>query len=226
MKPRKNELLISVWAGMMFLLLLVLIKTVAVAPIGPEGTSIGLSPLNQAAHLVIGENHFFYQLTQALGLLAIAVAGGFALLGLVQWIRRKSLWKVDREILALGVLFAVVVGLYVLFEIVVINYRPVIMPGEEHVEASFPSSHTMLAAVVFGAVLPLIKKYVKHSWLRVLLQILCVCLLVLTVVGRLLSGVHWLTDILAGVFLSTALLALYYAFLPRTKGNTGEEAQS
>lgn len=225
MKPRKNQLLISVWACLMFFLLLALIRTVAVAPIGPEGTSIGLAPLNQAVHLAIGENHLLYQLTQVLGLLAIAVAGGFALLGLIQWIRRKSLWKVDREILALGVLFAVVVGLYVLFEIVVINYRPVIMPGEEHVEASFPSSHTMLAAVVFGAVFPLIKKYVKRSWLRVLLQILCVGLLVLTVVGRLLSGVHWLTDILAGAFLSTALVALYYAFLPRAKTIPAEETE-
>ena len=102
---------------------------------------------------------------------------------------------VSRSILAAGGLYAVFAALYVLFEKVIINYRPMIMEGDEHVEASFPSTHTMLACVVFGSSILLIRRFVKHDILRMVLQILCGIAILTTVVGRLFCGVHWLTDI-------------------------------
>ena len=105
--------------------------------------------------------------------------------------------------------YVLVIGCYVLFELVVINYRPVIMPGVEGVEASFPSSHTMLICSVMGSTAMVLKKYVKRDALRMGLQVGCVIVAVITVAGRLLSGVHWVTDILGGVLLSCALLALF-----------------
>ena len=136
-----------IFAGISVLLtavLIVLVRLVDVAAIGPEGTSIGLSHLNQAVHDLSGVNIFWYDITEWFGIVAILIAGLFALTGLVQLVKGRSIRNVDKEILALGALYMVVIGLYGLFEIVIVNYRPVIMPDEVHPEASFPSSHTAL----------------------------------------------------------------------------------
>ena len=198
-------------------ILIVLVLFVDVAPIGPEGTEIGLSHLNEAVHNATGVSMRWYELTDQLGLAAILVAGLFALVGAVQLFRRRSLLKVDREILALGVLFLVVIGLYVFFEIDIVNYRPVIMPDETHVEASFPSSHTMLVCATLGGAMLLLGRYIPGKGLRLALQLLCGAAIVVMVVGRLLSGVHWFTDILGGLLISGALLALFSAFLTAEK---------
>ena len=194
-----------------FLALLVCVKYVDVAAIGPCGTSVGLSGANGTFHEKIGFHPALYAATQWLGYLALAVAAGFACAGLVQLLRRKSLWRVDREILALGALYVVLGCLYVLFEKCVVNYRPVLLPGETAPAASFPSSHTMLALAIFGSAALLSARYVKQRTARTVLYFLCSALGIGTVVLRLLSGVHWLTDIVAGVFLGTGLVELYTA---------------
>ena len=145
---KKGKIMSAVICTILFAVLIVLVKTVDVQQIGPEGTSIGFAGINKAMNEATGLNMTLYKITEVLGLLALAVAGCFALLGLVQLIKRKSFAKVDPEIYALAGLYVVVLMLYVIFEKVIINYRPVIMPDEEHVEASFPSSHTMLGFVI------------------------------------------------------------------------------
>lgn len=194
-----------------FCILVVLLLTCNVAPVGPAGTKIGLSGLNVAVHQALGTNELFYELTELFGLAALAVCGAFAVVGLVQLIRRKSLKQVDRRIYALAGLYVLTLLLYVLFEKVVINYRPVLMPGELAPEAAFPSSHTMLILVVFGSAVEAVGAYIKRKGLRIALQLVGVLGMVVTVVGRLLSGVHWLTDIVGSVLLSLALLNLYRA---------------
>ena len=144
--------------------------------------------------------------------LAIAAAGAFALIGVVQVFKRKSLLKVDKKLMALGGLYAAMAVMYVLFEMVVVNYRPVIEAGAESVEASFPSSHTMLVCVIMGGAFIILGDYVKNKGLRIALQGIAVAVALLTVIGRLLSGVHWLTDIIGGVFISLTLVILYAAF--------------
>ena len=150
-----------------------------------------------------------YKLTQVLGYAVLLLVAVFAVVGLLQLIRRKSLWKADREILALGCLYVVVFALYILFEKAIVNYRPVIMPGELAPEASFPSSHTMLACTVLGSAAALLKKYVKDESLVRILRALCVVVALVIVCGRLFSGVHWLTDIIGGLLYSAALLFLF-----------------
>jgi len=202
----------SIVAGvclLLFFLLILLVKTVDVAAIGPCGTSIGLSHLNGAVHGFTGVNFLWYDVTDVFVLFAVLVGVVYVIAGLVQLIRRKNLWKVDREILTLGILFAVLIALYGLFERVVINYRPVLMPGDTAPAASFPSSHTMLLCVVMGGAILLMDRYVKKPSLCRILQILCGVLMAITVVGRLISGVHWFTDILGGLLLSAALLLLF-----------------
>lgn len=205
----KVKLLALGISGGLFLLLMLLVRSYDVAAIGPMGTEIGFAQLNGSMHDTLGTNLFWYDLTEIFGFLALGVCGLFGFTGLVQLLKRRSLKEVDPEILALGVFYVLVIGCYVLFELVVINYRPVIMPGVEGVEASFPSSHTMLICSVMGSTAMVLKRYIDRDALRMGLQAGCGIVAVVTVAGRLLSGVHWLTDILGGVLLSCALLAVF-----------------
>ena len=204
---------IAVTAAILTVILMILLKTVDVAPIGPEGTTIGLSHLNQAIHDAIGMHESIYTITEIGGILAIGVVALFAGMGFVQLIRRRSLLKVDRELLLLGGLYVIIGFLYVLFKKVVINYRPVIMPGDLHPESSFPSSHSMLGCTVMGSAYLLVDRYVKNPRTVKLLHVLCIINMIVIVGGRFLSGVHWFTDILGGILISTALIAGYAVLL-------------
>lgn len=193
--------------------LTIILKTTDLAAIGPEGTSIGLSSMNSAIHSAIGVHESFYTITQYLGYLSLVNVPVFALIGLIQLIRRKSLLKVDYEILCLGGVYLVTLLLYILFEKVVVNYRPIIMAGEEHVEASFPSSHTMLAVVGFGATLIIMGRYIKNKSIFTVVKMLYLLAIVVMVSLRFLSGVHWFTDIIAGLLISLTLLFAYLGVL-------------
>lgn len=206
---KKKNLCWAIVLTLLFLIFTLLICTVDVQPIGPEGTKVGFAGLNEKAFALLGENTAYYTLTQLLGYFAIVVAASFGVVGLCQWIRRKNILKVDRNILALGVLFLVVIGLYFFFSKFAINYRPVILPDETAPEASFPSSHTMLALTVFGGALIILREKVTERVLRVMLTVLALILIAVTVIGRLLSGAHWLTDIIAGILLTAALLSWF-----------------
>ena len=211
----KTKLLLPTFSAIMFIVLIILVKTVDVANIGADGTSIGLSHLNRAAHTFFGTNTAWYDITEILGLLALAAGGIFALLGAFQLIKRKSLMKVDAEILSLGGLYILLGIIYVFFEKVIINYRPVLAPGETAAEASFPSSHTVLTVVIMGSIIMLLKKYINNKTVRQILSAMCAAVAVVTVTGRLLSGVHWLTDILGGLILSVFLLSLFHCITSR-----------
>ena len=218
----KNNLFVSGISGLLVMILIVLVRFVDVRPIGPEGTSIGLSRLNGFFFRLSGVNILWYHITDWLGVAAILVAFLFAMAGFVQLIKRRSILKVDREILALGGLYIVVIGLYVLFEIVIVNYRPIIMPDGTHPEASFPSSHTMLVCVIMGSAIMLIGKYLKEKPLCRVLRGICAAIIGMTVVGRLIAGVHWFTDIVGGILISIFLLSLFSEVLKRTRRNTIE----
>ena len=138
------------WVGVSLLAAFVLwtvsVCFIDVRAIGPRESSVGFATLNGYVHNLTGVNMTLYVVTDCLGLVPIGVAFGFAVLGLVQWIKRKSLLKVDRSILTLGGFYIVVMAVYILFEIVVINYRPTLING--YLEASYPSSTTMLVMCV------------------------------------------------------------------------------
>lgn len=213
----KTKVLASGVCGILFLLLIVLVRTVDVAAIGAAGTSIGLSYLNGAIHTLFGVSTFWYDVTTVLGVVALLVVPVFGLLGLYQLIQRKSLFAVDKEILALGGLYVVMAVVYVFFEKVIVNYRPILMSDAVEAEASFPSSHTMLICVIMGSAAMLFKKYVQKETLRFTLGMVCNVIMAVTVIGRLICGVHWFTDILGGVLISAVLLFLYSAVTDAVK---------
>ena len=208
MKNKGKFLIIGI-SGALFALLIVLLCCVDVEPVGAAGTSVGLSHMNRFVFELTGVNMVWYNITDWLGLAAIFAAFLFAATGLVQVIKRRRILKVDKEILALGGLYILVIGIYVLFENVIVNYRPIIMPGCSNPEASFPSSHTMLVCVIMGSTIIIIGKYIKKKSLCMVIRGICAAVIAVTVVGRLISGVHWFTDILGGLLISTFLLALY-----------------
>ncbi len=195
--------------GVLFVILIAMVKLVDVAAIGPAGTSIGLSHLNGAVHNLIGEHELWYSITEILGYASFLIAGLFALVGLLQLISSRSLFGVDKEIFLLGCLYVVTVGFYILFEVVIINYRPVLMDGLDYPEASFPSSHTLLAFVILGSAAILIDRYVRSKALARIIKVLFIAVLLIIVVGRLISGVHWFTDICGGVLLGLTLINIY-----------------
>ena len=195
--------------GVLTVILIALVRLVDAAPIGAQGTSIGLSHLNQFVFDLFGVNMLWYNITDWLGVAAVLTGFVFAVTGLVQLIKRRSLLKVDREILSLGGLYIVVIGLYLFFENVIINYRPIIMPDNTSPEASFPSSHTMLVCVIMGSAAMLINRYIRNKPLNRILRAVCYVIIGVTVVGRLIAGVHWFTDILGGILISVTLLSLY-----------------
>lgn len=215
MKKKSKRYLVL--AGTLFLLFAVftgLVTTVDVRPIGPQNSFVGLATLNQKMLDWLGVNPTWYKITDEIGVFALLVAGGFAVLGLSQLLRRKSLWKVDASILLLGIFYVLTAALYLLFETVIINYRPILLDGR--LEASYPSSHTILVICVMGtAILQFRRMFHAKRGLCAALVGASLLLTVLTVFGRLISGVHWFTDILGGVLLAFALVALYYGVVCR-----------
>ncbi len=192
---------------MAFVLWTVLVRFVDVRAIGPEGSSVGFATLNGFIHELTGVNWILYTVTDWLGLVPIMTALGFAILGLVQLIKHKSIWKVAHNILALGVFYIVVITAYIFFEIVVINYRPTLIDG--YLEASYPSSTTMLVMCVMPTAAKQLSLRIKNKAFRRFAIIVIAAFTAFMVIGRLLSGVHWLTDIIGGALLSAGLVIMY-----------------
>ena len=190
-----------------FILLTLAVKTLDVQGIGPHGSTVGFATVNGFFHRLTGVNMLLYHITDWLGLVPVAFGLGFAVLGLAQWIRRKSICKVDRSILALGGFYVVTLAAYLLFEEWVINYRPVLIAG--FLEASYPSSTTLLTLCVMPTAQMQLRRRIQNTALRRLVCAAITGFAVFMVAGRLLSGVHWLTDIIGGVLLSGSLVMLY-----------------
>jgi len=208
-KKNKKRLVLGVSLVVAFVLWTILVCFVDVRAIGPEGSSVGFATLNGFVHELTGVNWLLYTVTDWLGIVPIAVALGFAILGLVQLIKCKSLWKVDHSILALGVFYIVVMAAYVFFEMVVINYRPTLIDG--YFEASYPSSTTMLVMCVMPTAAMQLNVRIKNTVLRRCAVITIVAFTAFMVIGRLVSGVHWITDIIGGAMFSIGIVTTYFS---------------
>ena len=204
----KKNVIISAALVVVFLLFTIAVCTVNVAAIGPEGSSVGFSGLNGAIAKMFPYRALFYKLTNYLGYFAILICLFFAAMGVLQLIQTRSIKKVDHKIIMLGIFYVVVIVFYVMFTKVVVNYRPVLEDGA--LESSYPSSHTMLAVCVFiSTIIQLSYGKGSKSFKRISKEVLIVLTAVM-VLGRIVSGVHWFTDIIGGILLSAALLMMYY----------------
>ena len=206
-KTQKIHIITSISLLISFIVWTVLVGNIDVKPINPNASTVGFATLNAAFHKLTGTNMTLYVVTDWLGLVPIAVSFGFAVLGLVQWIKRKSILRVDRNILVLGIFYLCTMAIYVLFEYVVINYRPILING--YLEASYQSSTKMLVTCVIPTAMIQMKERIKSRvWRRTVILLLASFTLFM-VVGRLISGVHWLSDIVGGLLVSAGLVCAY-----------------
>ena len=206
MKEKRN-LLTGVGVIGAFVLWTVLIRRVDVQAVGQNGTKVGFADFNVWFHQLTGVNMTLYTITDWLGLVPIFICLSFGGLGLVQLIKRRSLLRVDSDILLLGVYYVLVIVCYLIFEMIPINYRPVLIEGR--LEASYPSSTTLLVLSVMPTLMCQTYRRVENSLIRKAVATFVIAFSMFMVFGRLISGVHWATDIIGSILLSAGLYMLY-----------------
>ena len=188
-----------------------LVQRVDVQPIGAMETDIGFAAINGWFHKMTGVHMAIYHITDWLGLVPIFICMLFGVLGLFQWIKRKSLLKVDCDIIILGVYYIIVIFAYLIFEMIPINYRPILIEGV--LEASYPSSTTLLVLCVMPTLVEQVGRRTEKKKMIRSIKVFSISFSVFMVLGRLLSGVHWLTDIIASILFSIGLFCIYKAII-------------
>jgi len=216
MNNKKRNFFISTILIFLAVVFTIFVKVVDVKPIGVNESSIGVASVNQVVFKTIGVNMIWYHITDWLGLVPIFIAMIYAFIGFIQLIKRKNIFKVDKEIIILGVFYFVVIFLYVFFEKFIVNYRPILMNG--FLEASYPSSHTLMTICLCGSSI-IVNRKLFNNKIAKFVNILSLVVVLITVIGRLLSGVHWFTDIIGGIFIGVALLMTLYSVLDVVKKN-------
>ena len=201
----------SLFSGLIFISLFTiwtfLIQLVDVQNIGLNNSNVGFATFNTWFHSLTGVNFTLYNITDWSGLVPVFICMIFAILGLVQLIKRRSLIKVDLDIIILGVYYIIVIFGYLIFEMFPINYRPILING--FIEASYPSSTTLLVLSVMPTLVFQANRRVKNPTIIKVITILSDIFSLFMVIGRLISGVHWFTDIIGSIFLSFGLFYLY-----------------
>ena len=206
-KRGKSFLIFGVGLLIIFVVFTILIQAVDVKPLGVNGTNIGFSTFNTWFHSLTGVNWALYNITDWLGLVPVFICMAFGGVGFFQLIKRRSLLKVDLDIIILGIHYVIVISGYLIFEMIPINYRPILING--FMEASYPSSTTLLVLGVMPTVIFQINCRVKNVKIKNIISAITIIFSVFMVVGRLISGVHWVTDIVGSVLLSMGLFYIY-----------------
>ena len=207
MKKGKKNFIYFGLLLLIFIAFTLLIKNVDVQAIGPENSEVGLATINDAFHGIFNYNELLYKISKYLGYISFLIIGLYGIKGLIQLIKEKNLFKVDKKLLILGGFYVVVLLVYILFKFIIINYRPVLEDGV--LEASYPSSHTILSICVCASSLMISKDIFKKEKFTKILNVCTYILMFGIIVTRVLSGVHWLTDIVGAILISLALCNLF-----------------
>ena len=207
---KKRNLIISILLLMSSIIFIVLLKNIDVKCDAVNNSCIGFATINQILFNKIGVNMLWYVITDWLGIIPILIAIIYALIGLKQLIKRKNIKKIEPEIIILGIFYIIVISIYILFEKYIINYRPILING--FLEASFPSSHTLMTICLCGSSIIINNILFKNNFTKIV-NIISLFIIIITIVGRFISGVHWFTDIIGGILISSFLLMLFYSIM-------------
>lgn len=211
MKNKRKYLIFGIAFFLMFIIFTTIIKFIDVKNIGPHNTSVGLATINNFFVNKIGFNNKIYKITEILGIIPIIIVLIYAIIGLYSLIEEKSFKKVNKNLYYLAIFYIIVLGIYVLFEKVIINFRPVIIEGI--LESSYPSSHTILAICICGSSIILNNAIFKNNKIAKLENIISFIIIIMLPLLRFISGVHWFTDIIGGILLSLSLLLFFKYFV-------------
>ena len=203
----KKEMLTGMISLSAFVVWTALIQTIDVKNVGLKGSSIGFATLNVWFHEITGVHMLLYTISDWLGLVPIVICMILGMLGLVQLIKRRSLLKVDADIICLGVYYILVIMGYLLFETVPINYRPVLIEGR--LEPSYPSSTTLLVLSVMPTLNFQADRRIGSVMIKKSMAVFSIVFSLFMVGCRIIAGVHWLTDIIGSVLLSYGLYTIY-----------------
>ena len=206
-ETKRKELLAGIILMVAFVLWTVLIRNIDVQNAGSNGTAVGFATINVWFHQLTGVHMLVYKITDWLGLVPIIICMCFGVLGLVQLIKRRSILRVDPDILLLGIYYVLVIACYLIFEMIPINYRPILING--NLEASYPSSTTLLVLSVMPTLKYQSDRRIANPMTRKAIVLFVFAFSSFMVMGRLISGVHWATDIIGSVFLSSGLFMVY-----------------
>lgn len=192
---------------LVFVIWTAMIQLVDVAPVGVNGTEVGFATFNCWFHKLTGVHMVLYTITDWLGLVPIVICMIFGGIGFVQLVKRRSLFKVDYDIIFLGIYYVIVIFGYLIFEMIPINYRPILIEG--FMEASYPSSTTLLVLSVMPTLNFQVNRRLENDSAKKLICTFANIFSAFMVIGRLVSGVHWFTDIVGSVMLSIGLFCIY-----------------
>ena len=220
---KKNLIISTACVGFVALLYTILVAIVDKNPIGPNNSYVGFSTINGFFKELIGENGTFYTITKYTGILIILVALGYLIYAAIEWLKRKSFKKIDIELIVFGIFCIAVAIIYTFFELIKINYRPILIDGK--LEPSYPSSHTLLAVFICIASTFINNKIISNKNTRTICNTFVLCIGAITIIGRIASGVHWITDIVGGILISTSLVIGYALVLEIIKTRKQKDEQ-
>ncbi|MBP5684560.1 MAG: phosphatase PAP2 family protein [Bacilli bacterium] len=204
---KKKFIIISIILLGLSIIYTLLVKYIDVKAIGPLNSKVGFATLNKFVKGLLPYNETFYKVSKYAGILPFGFVGIYGLMGLINLIKSKGFKKMDKRYLVLGLFYLIFVCIYIFFENVVINYRPVLK--DMALEASYPSTHTLLAICLCGTSLLVSKNLIKDKTFKILFDIAAWILMITIVVTRVLSGVHWASDIIGGIILSLTYLSFF-----------------
>ena len=204
---KRKKLIITILLLISSIIFIVLLKRIDIKCNAVNNSCIGFATINQFIFDKIGVNMTWYTITDWLGIIPILMSMVYTIIGLKQLIKRKSIRKVDKEIIILGIFYIAVISIYILFEKYIINYRPILMDG--FLEASFPSSHTLMTICLCGSSIIINNRLFKNKFTKII-NVISLFIIIITIIGRLISGVHWFTDIIGGILISIFLLMSFY----------------
>lgn len=222
---KNKKLSITIMLAIATFFYTILVAAIDRKPIGPQGSKVGWSHLNGSFRDAIGENVFWDKLTDVLMVLAILTALTFVAIGVIQLIQSKNVFKVDKAIWAMAGLYVLMVVVYIVFDkIIKVNMRPILEEGGK-LECSYPSSHVLIICTIMGSAYVAwgkIRFFTEREMVLEIARISVIAVIALTVAGRLISGVHWFTDIFGGMLFAATLVSAYITAVPMIRFKSKE----
>lgn len=208
MKKFFNLYMILGCASLFLFLLLIILLNFDKGIITENNKEVGLSTFNNM--IKYEENTRYHNLSSVMLYMSLAFIAVLAIYGLYQLLRERSLSMVDKDLIVIGIFMVIAVIIWLLFDKVVkINYRPI---GE--LEGSFPSTHVTMVTFLSLVMHHQICKYKEDSKLyKYLTLAISLIMIVITFLGRIFAGKHYITDAIGGLFIGLALYFICYGVI-------------